>query len=419
MEKNKKIHYAWFILAACFLMNMTVHVMVMQMSSLYMVPMYQDLQVPRTLLALQSVVMAVGAVVTAPFWGKLYKKYDARWVLGICTAVTALCTIGRSFMPNIYAILVLAAVKGVFFTGNSVLPISILLTAWFRKKRGFAISVASLGISLGSVVFSPLVERLISTYGWRVSDQIVGLIMLVVMIPCTLLIIRSNPGVKGLRPYGADEVPAGAPSAAASKPATGMTLAQARKSPLLYLFLIAVFCMTFATGAALQLPAYLTDIGYGTAAAAKVLSAYSAVAILGKLILGSVIDKFGERAGSIYICGAGALAFLCFIMAGNKMFLYALILFWGLGSGITSVLPTLLTSKIFGSRDYGPIYGTVVSVNRFGGVIGNVLVAFLFDLTGDYTIIWPLCVACMVCTMAAILFCLSASAKRTAAQSAA
>ena len=71
MEKTKKLHYAWLILAACFLLNMTVHTMVMQVSSLYMVPMSEDLQVPRTLLSLQSVVMAVGAVVTAPFWGKL------------------------------------------------------------------------------------------------------------------------------------------------------------------------------------------------------------------------------------------------------------------------------------------------------------------------------------------------------------
>ena len=88
-----------------------------------------------------------------------------------------------------------------------------------------------------------------------------------------------------------------------------------------------------------------------------------------------------------------------------------MILFWGLGSGITSVLPALLTSKIFGNRDYGPIYGLVVSVNRFGGVIGTVLVSLLFDITGDYTIIWPMCVASMAVTLVAILFCLGRSAK--------
>lgn len=417
MEKTKKIHYGWYILAACFLLNMTVHTMVMQMGSLYTVPMYQDLQVPRTLLALQSVLMAVAAVITAPIWGKIYKTKDARWVLTLCTVMTALCTIGRGFMPNIAAILALTAVKGVFFAGNSVLPISILLTAWFQKKRGFAISVASLGISVGSVIFSPVVEKLISTYGWRTSDKIVGLIMLVVMLPITLFIVRSTPKSKGLRPYGAQETAAAAANAgAANKPVlTGMTVAEARRSPLLYIFLVAVFGMTFATGAALQLPAYLTDIGYDSAVAAGVVSAYSAVAILGKLALGFVNDKFGEKAGSVYICGAGILAFACFIFAQHKLFLLGLILFWGLGSGITSIMPTLLTSKIFGNRDYGPIYGMVVSVNRFGGVIGNVLVSFLFDLTKDYTIIWPLCLVCMALTLVAIIFCMNQSKKLAAA----
>ena len=48
-----------------------------------------------------------------------------------------------------------------------------------------------------------------------------------------------------------------------------------------------------------------------------------------------------------------------------------MIVLYGLVSGITSVMPTLLTSTIFGNKDYGPIYGMVVSVNRFGGGIGT------------------------------------------------
>lgn len=205
--KNGKVHYAWWILVSCILMNMTVHALVMQVSGIYMVPITEDLQIPRTLLSLQSVLMAVGAVITAPIWGRLYKKYDARIVLSICTAMTALCTIARSFMPGIWGILALSAVKGVFFTGNTQLPNSILLTAWFQKRRGFAISTASLGISVGGAIFTPLVERIISSMGWRMSDRFVGLIMLVIMLPCTILIVRSTPKDKGLQPYGAGRCP--------------------------------------------------------------------------------------------------------------------------------------------------------------------------------------------------------------------
>ena len=421
-NEKKKVHYAWYILGVCILINVIVQALVMQISSLYIVPMYNDLQVPRSLLSLQSVCITVGAVLTAPYWGKLYKKHGARKLLPGCVAVTALCTIGRSLMPNIWGILVLAFIKGVFFTGSTLLPISILLTIWFKEKRGFAISVAAIGTSIGGVIFSPVVERLISTYDWRFSDRAMGLIMLVIVVPVTYLVVRSTPKDVGLRPYGAENAAAnGANTSNRTQGAqkeeaqvTGMTAAEARRSPILYVFLLAIFCMTFATGAALQLPVYLTDIGYGSAVAAKVVSGYMAVGIFGKLILGHVTDRFGEKAATVYVCGVGILAFVGFIFAKNQVAFYMMIVAYGLASGITSIMPTLLTSKIFGNRDYGPIYGMVVSVNRFGGVVGTLLVSLLYDITKNYSIIWPACVISMAFTLVATLGCMKLSRKKLA-----
>lgn len=414
--KNGRVHYAWYILVCCVLMNIVVHAPIMQLSNLYIVPMQEDFQVPRTLLSLQSVLMAVAAVITAPIWGKLYKKYNARVLLSVCTVVTALCTFGLAFAPNIWVVLLLAAVKGISFTGNTALPNSILLTAWFQKRRGFAISTASLGISVGGVILSPLIGAMIASGGWRFSNGVMGLIMLVVMLPCTILIVRSTPKDKGLQPFGAEEAAAQAQTGAARPKAVyGMTFKEARRSPILWAFLVAVFGMTFATGAALQIPTYLTDIGWAKYSSLAV-SAYSAIGIAGKLLLGMVVDKFGEKKGSVYVCVMGIVAFAAFIFAVNPVALVIMVVSYGLFSGITSVMPPLLTSGIFGNRDYGPIYGMVMSVNRFGGIIGNVLVSLLFDITQSYAVIWPVCVAAMALTLVAILYCLSASKKKLAAR---
>ena len=411
--KNGKVHYAWYILVCCVLVNIVIHAPIMQVSNLYIVPMQEDFQVPRTLLSLQSVLMAVAAVITAPIWGKLYKKYDARILLSVATAVTALCTLGLAFVPNIWGVLILAAIKGVSFTGNTALPSSSLLATWFQKRRGFAISTASLGISVGGVIFSPLIGALIASGGWRFSNLTVGIIMLVVMLPCTILIVRSTPKDKGLQPFGAGEAPAQAENPGKPKAIYGMTAKEARHSPVLYAFLVAVFGMTFATGAALQIPTYLTDIGWEQYSALAV-SAYSAIGIAGKLLLGMIVDKVGNKKGSVYICVMGIIAFAAFIFAANPAALVIMVVSYGLFSGITSVMPPLLTSGIFGNRDYGPIYGMVMSVNRFGGIIGNVLVSLLFDLTQSYSVIWPVCVAAMALTLVAILYCLSASKKMLA-----
>ena len=220
MKTKGKLHYAWYILVVCILMNMTVHALVMQVSNLYMVPMSDDLNVPRTLLSLQSVIMAVGAIITAPIWGKFYK--------------TGLATIARAFMPNIWCILIVSAVKGISFAGNTVLPNSILLTRWFQKSRGIAVSTVAIGISLGGVIFNPIVESIITASGWRTADIVVGLVMLVIMLPLTLFVVRSSPKDKGLLPYGANQAPAVEAKAAANKAKEvyGMSFTEARRSPI-------------------------------------------------------------------------------------------------------------------------------------------------------------------------------------------
>lgn len=411
-KKREKIHYAWFILGACVLINTIVQSLVMQVSALFILPMYNDLQIPRTLLSLQSVLITVGAVISAPFWGKIYKTKDARRYLPLSVAITDICTVGRGFMPNIWCILPLSLIKGIFFTGSTLLPISVLLTAWFKEKRGLAISIATIGTSVGNVILNPVVEKIISTYGWRTADKITGIFMLISTVPALYLVIRNRPKDIGLLPYGIKDL-ASLKNGMEQKQQNleGMTMAQALKSPILYLFLFAVLAMTFANGAALQTPTYLADIGYGTAVAAKAASAYAAVGIFGKLVLGAIVDRFGEKKGVIYICTVTTIAYICYIFALNKAAFIGLIFFYGLSTGMVSVMPTLLTSKIFGNKDYGPIYGIVVSVNRLGGIIGNVLVSILFDITGNYSIIWPACAVMIVLTLISILACMSMAKK--------
>lgn len=411
-----KLHYAWIILAACIIINMIVQASVMSVSNLYIVPMYQDLQVPRTLLSMQSICIMITSVISAPFWGKLYKTKNARCLLPLAITGTALCTIGRSFCPGIAAILALALAKGFFFTGSTLLPISILLTIWFKKNRGLAVSISSIGTSVGGVILSPMIESWISDYSWRISDRIVGSIMLLICVPLVYLLVRSRPKDLGLLPYGAtaaDSISSAPGKKQAPSSEAGMSFAEAKKSPQLYLLLLSIFLLTIASGAALQLPTYLTDIGYDSSVAAKAVSAYLAIAVPGKLLIGHISDKKGVKAGTVYSCLVSILTFSCFILAASPVGFYGLILCFGLSTGIGSVMPALLTSRIFGQKDYGPIYGIVVSVNRFGGGIGTLLVSLLFDITGNYSIIWPVCVLSMALCLLALLTAMKLSDRHT------
>mgnify|MGYP003374165644 CR=1 FL=1 len=260
-------------------------------------------------------------------------------------------------------------------------------------------SVAAIGSSIGGVIFSPCVEYLISEFGWRSSDKVMGIFIFVICVPVTAIIIRTHPSEIGESPYGS------VIEEKKTKKSEKRIDGKQRKQSIYVLFLIGIFCMTFANGAALQLPTYLMDLHYSPSLAAGVVSAYMFVGVAGKLLLGWMVDYFGVKVAAVYNCVVGAIAFICFIFAGHEKMLLGIIIFFGLTSGITSMLPTLLTGTLFVQHNYADVYGVVVSVNRFGGGIGTLLVSILFDVTGNYDVIWPLCFCMMICTMLCILLC--------------
>lgn len=413
METNKpKIHYAWWILVVCFLMNLTTHALNFQTGGLFTKPISEELGVGRSIFALQNIASSLGAVISAPIWGRLYKKYDMRKLLAFCTLMTASSVFLRSVMPSVIPMIVLGFVRGVFLTGNTVLPNTILLTAWFGKNRGFAVSTASLGISAGSAIFNPLLQSVITNMGWRMADRVSALIIAAVMIPLVLILVRATPADRGLQPMGMAKAKGDeAGQAKAEAPAYGLTLKEARSTSAFYVFLFITFSVTFVTGAWLQLSPYLTDIGYTPAAAANAIAVYSAVSIAGKIIMGFVFDrlKLKTSSGIIFVAGIATFAFLIF--ARNLVALGGALVLWGFAGGVTSIMTPLWTSTIFGTKDYSSIYGWVLSVNRFGGMIGSYLVSFLYDLTGNNDLIWPICVAVMVLSMAGVFYCLKASQK--------
>lgn len=409
-KKEGNLHYAWYILIVCFLLNMIVQAFVMSVSNLYVVPIWKEFQVSRSLVTMQSICVMISAVLSAPIWGRLYRNGSARTLLPGALTGTAFCCFIRSVCPNIYCVLICAFLKGIFFTGSTLLPISILLTEWFAKKRGFAISVAAIGSSVGGVILSPFVNYLIVELGWRHADQIMGILIFFICVPLTYFVIRNKPSDVGICAFGKKDEQ----SESLKEEVSGRSHKKIQMDYKIFvLFLIGIFCMTFANGAALQLPTFLMDIHYSSSKAAATVSGYMLVGIGGKLLLGWIVDHFGIKKAVVYNCIVGALSFICFIFAGNEKMIIGIILFFGLTSGITSMLPTLLTSAIFEEQNYASVYGIVVSVNRLGGGIGTLMVAILFDITGKYSVIWPLCFFMMLFTMFCILICFELKLKKS------
>ena len=62
----------------------------------------------------------------------------------------------------------------------------------------------------------------------------------------------------------------------------------------------------------------------------------------------------------------------------------ALLVAWGFGFGASIPVPFALIADLFGRRSYGSVMGTMMTTSAIFGVVGPVLVGWIFDVRGNY-----------------------------------
>src|SRR5215471_16932803 len=90
-----------------------------------------------------------------------------------------------------YYVLCIAEVVGFVLTGR--IPNQVLVSNWFRLKRGRAMGIAYLGLGVGGAVSPLLINSLIQIFGWRHAFKIIGALILIVLFPVSQWITRSSP----------------------------------------------------------------------------------------------------------------------------------------------------------------------------------------------------------------------------------
>ncbi|MFW7433836.1 MFS transporter [Vagococcus carniphilus] len=283
------------------------------------------------------------------------------------------------------------------YLNAAIIPVSIIITNWFQKKRGLAMSIAMAGIGVGGFIFSPLVTMWLSHYGWRTTYFIFAAIILTVCLPVSLFLIKKQPSDKGLQPYGADEVDANQTKAV--KQQLTISTKESFTKSFFIILIIGMICNGIINSGALgQFPPALEEL-HGPAISASIISLYSLIGVGGKLLLGWINDKFGIKVSILFGCTAFALAFVCILFGQNIIFAYSMAIVFGLGNAIGTVIPPLVTSAIYGPEQYGDVYGYVSSATQIGLSIGSLAVAATFDMTGSYSSAWVVLAILSVVTM--------------------
>ena len=167
----------------------------------------------------------------------------------------------------------------------------------------------------------------------------------------------------------------------------GFTLKEAAGTLQFWLMISLYLCFGFFTYAILvHISPHATDMGVPIATAANLVAAIGMASIFGKVVLGNVGDRIGNR--NIFLLCFALVAVSSVWVSGNRqtwaLYLYALAI--GVAYGGCSASFSPLVAFLFGLKSLGQIAGIANCGYAMGAMVGPLSAGILFDLTGSYRV---------------------------------
>jgi MFS family permease len=386
---TKPIFYGWVIVASCFLLQ-AVQVAIQYGFSVFFKPMIAEFGWSRTATSGAYSVLMIAAGISAIPLGWLGDKIGPSKVLVGCSFIIGLSLVLTSRITEIWQFyLTYGVLQGLGMGGTYAISTG-LTSRWFVKKRGLAMGFVSAGVGVGTLLGPLVSERLITSFGWSTSYLFIGFATWVVMIGASLF-LRSDPRAMGLLPYGLDERPsASSPSKETLKrPAreTSITMGSALRTRqlwlLIFLFLLFSVCVQLIL---VHLVNYATDLGIDSFTAASIVSVIGIGSIAGRLFMGSMSDRIGEK-NAMIISGLGLVVALILLIFSNQLWmLYTFAILFSISYGAEVTLMPLLAGRIFGLVAVMALTGIISASARIGGSVGSWMGGAVFDSTHSYLI---------------------------------
>jgi MFS family permease len=404
-------YYGWIVIGIAFV-TMAIAVTARTAFSLLLPPLIDEFKWDRGLAAGAFSFGFLFSAIISPFAGRLMDTHGPRIVIG--TGV-CLLSLGLFAAPAIQAPWHLYATLGVLVGGGANLMSytaqSLFLPSWFVRRRALAIGIAFSGVGVGAIVLLPWLQTIIGRDGWRVSCWTMGLLVLFIIGPLTLL-VRRRPEDIGLMPDGAPRQA----SAGEARRTTNVvdpawvaiewTIGRAMRTARFWWIALGFFCALVAWYAVqVHQTKYLIEIGFSPLVAAWSLGIVSAAGIPGQVSLGALSDRIGREWIWTAGCAGFAICYAALIAlehTPSNALLYLMVLSQGfLGYALTSVMGPIV-AEIFEGPHYGSVFGTISIALVSGGAAGPWIAGIIHDMTGSYRLAFLLAIACCIISAAAI-----------------
>lgn len=364
-----------FVLLACVATITTSY-------SVIAVPLAAEFKPSRAVLLLAMTVISGVSAILAPLLGTLMDKTSLRRLMMAGAALLAGGFAALSFAQSFTQVLI---VYGVLIAPANVLmgpvAVTVLLSRWFSARRGMALGVAIAGVSMGSILFPPIVQAFLEHFPWREALRLFALVIFALAFLASALVVN-RPTDRGLQPDGA---PVDPEAAATERPP--LSVWKIVSDPSFWLIFMMVGVVTSGMKAMITNLALLGNAqGFSPTAAAWLISVYGGCGLCAKLGFAAIADRINLR----YLAVMSLLGFATgMLMLSQVDFGYAFVAagvgIVGMFGGLMVPLESMLGARVFGRDAVGRAVGLLSMALLFLLLLSPPLFGKIFDLTGSYT----------------------------------
>ena len=268
--------------------------------------------------------------------------------------------------------------------GSSVTfaPLVADVSHWFTSRRGIAVAICASGNYLAGTVWPPILEHFTATLGWRSTMTGVGLFCGLTMLPLTLALRRRSP-IARTHPGMVLRVEVDRPRVSSGRLQAMLMVA-------------GLGCCVAMSMPQVHIVAYASDLGYGVAHGARMLSMMLGLGVVSRLVSGWIADRIGGVRTLLLGSALQCLTLALFLPFDGLISLYVVAALFGLSQG--GIVPSyaIIVRESFVPEEAGTRLGVVVMATIVGMALGGWMSGAIFDLTGSYTsafvngIIWNL-----------------------------
>ena len=375
MKENRNMIYWLVVIAGCGLIGTSLGLGV-NVAGLFFSPIANDFGVGRGSVSATLTVYNLVQAFTGLIAPASLRRFGLKKIVIAGTVIQTAATFLLSVCPNVAALMILNGIRGFASGLIGTVTVTVMINYWFNKNNGLMTSIAMGFSGLAAALLSPVLSGIIASAGWRTGYMVLAAVNILFNLPAILFPIALKPEYKDMEPYGGKKAMHTADTSAKADLSISVSM------------LVILMIYTGCAAAASALPQHFSGIAESydmLSTGALMVSACMISNTAGKILLGTLIDRFGAKLSvtiyaAVIICGA-----LLIVFSRTSAILIAAAAMYGLCYSMGTVSTAMLTREMFGSAKYSRVYPKLAMTTTISNAIFTTVVGMLYDMSGTYS----------------------------------